>query len=360
MPFFVSYLMIYLMGGLTAFVESLRGIKASIGQRLADKGVYLIMAVIVLAFTIHFVKASGDYVYYHKYMAFINGNRTFNIDDFLYAYELGFSWLAYLVARMWSGNVHLMVVVITIVPIIFYILYFKYKSVYPLVSLVIYVAHFHWWLGFVLIRQMYAVCFLLVALHFLARSKWLPFLLFIGVAALFHSTVLTFLILPLWLKYKPSFMWQNILIILMFVVGKMGITGFIGMFLPFLERGAEYERYLHQTTSLNILSYLEMYVVFLLLSHRRSRIGTLEYKLGLNLSALVLIICGFFINFSLASRLAMYFNFYVYLIVFPQWLKSLSVRTRLVSVVVMVVYLFVFLFRFIVVTVPSYGKAMTW
>ena len=56
----------------------------------------------------------------------------------------------------------------------------------------------------------------------------------------------------------------------------------------------------------------------------------------------------------------MHFNFYVYLIVFPQWLKSLSVRTRLVSVVVMMIYLFVFLFRFIVVTVPSYGKAMTW
>lgn len=355
MSFLVSYLTVFLTGGLTAFVEALHRAKASIGQRLADKSVFVVMAVVVLAFTVHYIRLSGDYVNYYNYLAFINGNRAFDLDNFLYAYELGFSWLSYAVAKIWSGDEHLMVVVITLMPIIFYFLYFKYKSVYPLVSLAIYVAHFHWWLGFVLVRQMYAVCFLLVALHFLSRSRWVLYLLFIGVAALFHNSVLFFLVLPLWLKYEPSFKWQNILIFLSFVVGKIGLTGIVSSLLPFLNRGGEYERYLNESVGLNILSYLEMYVVFLLLSRRRSQIETSEYKLGLSLSALALIVCGFFIDLALSSRLAMYFNFYVYLIVFPLWLKSQSVRTRWVSVLVMSAYLFVFLFRFIIVTIPSYA-----
>ena len=355
MSFLVSYLTVFLTSGLTAFVEAMQRAKASIGQRLVGRGVFVVMAVVVLAFTVHYIRLSGDYVNYFNYLSFINANRAFDLDRFLYAYELGFSAWSYLVAKLWSGNVHLMVVVVTLVPIVFYFLYFKYKSVYPLVSLTIYVAHFHWWLGFVLVRQMYAVCFLLVALHFLSRSKWLLYLLFIGVAALFHNSVLFFLVLPLWLKYLPSFKWQNILILLMFVVGKLGIASVVGSLLPFLDRGSEYERYLHRATGLNILSYLEMYVVFLLLSRRRSQIETSEYKLGLSLSALALIVCGFFIDLSFASRLAMYFNFYVYLIVFPQWLKSLPARTRLVSVVVITAYLFIFLFRFIIVTIPNYA-----
>ena len=355
MSFLVSYLTVFLASGLTAFVEAMQRAKASIGQRLVGRGVFVVMAVVVLAFTVHYIRLSGDYVNYFNYLSFINANRAFDLDRFLYAYELGFSAWSYLVAKLWSGNVHLMVVVVTLVPIVFYFLYFKYKSVYPLVSLTIYVAHFHWWLGFVLVRQMYAVCFLLVALHFLSRSRWVLYLLFIGVAALFHNSVLFFLVLPLWLKYEPSFKWQNILIFLSFVVGKIGLTGIVSSLLPFLNRGGEYERYLNESVGLNILSYLEMYVVFLLLSRRRSQIETSEYKLGLSLSALALIVCGFFIDLALASRLAMYFNFYVYLIVFPLWLKSQSVRTRWVSVLVMSAYLFVFLFRFIIVTIPNYA-----
>lgn len=319
-------------------------------RRLTRNVWFAFLVLLVVAFTVYYIRRSGDYTNYYYFFSVINGEKDFSANRFVYDYELGFKWWSYLLSVIGGRNAHNLTVFATVVPIIFYSILFKRKSVFPLVSLAIYVAHYHWWIGVTLLRQMYAVCFLLVALCYLARSRWKSYFVYAVVASLFHTSAIIFLLVPLWVRYVPSFKWQNILIVASYLLGKVGIAGFFATLLPFIDRGSEYQRYLDNgRMGLNILSYLEMYVVFLLLHWRARQVDDPEYRSGLAVSSMSLLVCGVFVNFELASRLAMYFNFWVYLFVFPLMLRSLRMRGRVCAMLIALLYLFLYLYRFIMV-----------
>ena len=64
MSFLVSYLTVFLTGGVTAFVEALHRAKASIGQRLADKSVFAADGVTVVD-SVEELYSKSDYVSLH-------------------------------------------------------------------------------------------------------------------------------------------------------------------------------------------------------------------------------------------------------------------------------------------------------
>lgn len=354
MSFLILYLIVYFSCGVAAFVEISYNDRYKVASyRFLKNGMFLLLAICLLCFTAHYIAYSGDYWNYCYFFHALDGDKDFSQNVFLYSYEIGFKFFSFLLAKIWDDNVHSMVVTATLIPICSYLFLFKLNSAYAFLSLSIYVAHFHWWLGFVLLRQMYAVCFLLLALYFLSRSKLIYYILFVVLATLFHSSAAIFLLFPLWNKLQFSFKWRNALILAAVIVGKVGVTTVLPAILPYFSRGEAYEGYLDARMGLNILSYIEMYIVFFLLSMRSHLIASARYRLGIDLSFFSLVLCGVLIDLEIAARMAMYFSFVVYIFIFPMYVKSLRLGHRLVITCVMLAYLFLFLYRFIYITIPT-------
>ena len=126
--------------------------------------------------------------------------------------------LCLLVRNFLAKDTDDIILIIMSLPLIFYFFSFFKWSKLPICSLAIFVAHFHWWLGVVLLRQMFAGGFMTLAIHYLlTQNSNMKYFIFCFIAVMFHSSVILFFIFPFILNLKIKESLLIVIIIISFV-----------------------------------------------------------------------------------------------------------------------------------------------
>lgn len=347
---YAVYIAVFLFVWLSSFVQvTLSGKK----QYVISNFLYVTGAISLLLFSIGLVSHSGDYDPYTILIADIEPTYSLFTQDTRWDMEYGFIALCWFF-RQFSNDIHLTFVAITLLPLFFYVYRLNRYSAIPLLSLAIYIAHFHWWIGIVLVRQMYAVVFILVAVHvWLSDSnmwrKTILYYLLCVIAYNFHNSSVVFLILPLVLCFRLSFFWQCVIVAASFVIGQLGVfIDLVSAILPNLERGETYMDYLELTRGLNSLAYVEKLCVFFFLFAQRKYFPDKRYAQNiLMFYTLCLSFCGIFFNMEVSSRFSSYFDFFIYLFIIPLLLKRMPRKRKTECFIVIALYLLIYFIRFI-------------
>ena len=316
--------------------------------------IYLISSRLLLMLNSLLYKFSGDYVYYILYIDSIQSKISFadQIQLVHYNYEIGFAFLCWILKVMF-GDSNLVYQILIFIPSVFLLSSFYIKSKIPLFSLVIYIAHFHWWMGLVLIRQLYALIFVLLAIWYLFNKRSvLNYCIFILIASLFHNSSLVLLLLPVYMFFNFDIKYQIMLILIFFIIGQIGVLSFaFDLVFSNISRGSTYANYLEIDKGLNYLAYLEKVLVFLLLIKWKNKLSETIYRNNLLFYSFALIVCGLFFKTEVASRLLTYFDIYIYVYIIPLLIWNLKRKQRIMAFMVVIPYLFFYLYRFIYITI---------
>ena len=341
MEIIIQYLLIVSILALFTFVEINVQKEAQHTVRL----VYWISAVIIFFFSLRLCEYSGDYIPYYNFVYRIDTGFSLFSQNLPFAYEKGFIGICWLIKKYCTQKVDDIILIIMSLPLVFYFFSFIKWSKLPICSLAIFVAHFHWWLGVVLLRQMFAVCFMVIAMHcLLTKNSYWKYFIFCFIAVMFHSSAILFFVFPFILKLNIRESSIIIIILISFVVGEIGGLSYLfdSLFVK-MERGEIYSNYLESGKGLNVLAYLEMFLVFLLIKSCSNFLSKDLYRKYLYLSAFSLVLCGILIKVEVGSRIAMYFNFLIYIYIIPHLLTLAQIRKTLIIWSILSIYLLVFI-----------------
>lgn len=351
MEILIQYLFLVSICLLFSFVEI--NVQINRSQLYSIHLLYWIGAVIVFFFSLGLYKHSGDYVPYYNVINNLDLGFSLSNQKMLFNYEKGFMILSLFVRNIITKNTDDIILIIMSLPLIFYFFSFFKWSKLPICSLAIFVAHFHWWLGVVLLRQMFAVCFMTLAVHYLlTQNNNMKYFLFCFIAVMFHSSAILFFVFPFILKLKIKESLLIIIIIISFVIGETGglVYLFDSLFVT-MERGEIYSNYLDGSRGMNVVAYLEMFLVFLAIRSCAKGLSQNLYHKYLYLSAFSLILCGILIKVEVGSRIAMYFNYLIYIYIVPHLLTLVRNRKSLIIWSILSIYLLAFTYRFVLITI---------
>ena len=323
--------------------------------------IYFLSIIYVLFFSSLLVEYSGDFVNYKD--SFINVNSW---NEYLagstikgYAFEPGFLAIYFFVKNLITQDAHKGITIITLLAgggLLYFIP--KYTR-YVFIALLVYIAHFYWWLGIVLLRQICAMVILFPLLSLLRENKWKKAAILIGCAALFHASALIFYV---FLFARKINLFKNgyrnfILIFLAFLFGYMDIIKIVLSFLGgFIPRGDVLIRYISSTSgrSMNVLAYVEMlFILYAALKYRNKLQFVNKYTdIGIEFLIWSLLIGALFYHYEIGTRFTMYFNFYSYLILLSSFVAVFkrNVLNKSLYICLLGTYMCVFLVRFIYIT----------
>lgn len=340
------------------FVFALCGSPIQIKTTKSNNGVtkiyYLICTLFLILLSILLIPYSGDHDPYVIAINSINSiNDPFNQQDH-WEMEKGFIATCWFFKQIFSSTNNILTV-ITLIPICFYCYRFRRHNAIPLFSLAIYIAHFHWWMGVVLVRQMYAIIFIIIAMDIWLRydgkicKKLLLYYIFCFIAYNFHNSSIIFYFVPFVLQVHLSFTWQCLIIIGTFIIGQLGVlTNWITTILPELDRGENYINYLYTANGLNAFAYIEKLMVFFFIYSQRKYFSNKIYAQKiLMFYTLCLSVCGILFKMEVSSRFSSYFDFIIYLFVIPQLLSNMPAKKRQTFFVILAIYLIIYFIRFL-------------
>lgn len=325
--------------------------KIILGYKTKNFILYLIAASFLLVLNSLLYKFSGDYIPYILYLESIRNELSFSNQLLQYNYEIGFSFFCWLLKSL-LGDANSVYLFLIFIPSIILLSSFYLKSKIPLLSLVIYIAHFHWWIGLVLIRQLCASIFVLIAIDYLLNKRSLLFYcIFIICATLFHNSAVVFLMLPIYLYFDFNIKYQITLIAFSFIIGQTNlINSFVGLIFDNISRGSVYTTYIGTERGLNYLAYVEKIMVFIFMFKCRVT-NNVAYKNNLLFYSFALIVCGLLFKTEVASRLLSYFDIYIYVYIIPSILLFLNKKNRILFTIIVFPYLLFYLYRFISITI---------
>lgn len=319
--------------------------------------IYILACIFTLVFTMIVLNASGDYVnyeIYYKTMAKLE-NYYPKPNEIATRYEPGFAILNILVNKI-AANPYIGIAIITSIGIVgFFCQLPKYSNAIFLM-LAIYIGHFYWWFGIVLIRQTIAMALLFPIMHFVYEKKLIKTILLILAATCFHySSVVFLLVLPL-LNLNISNKTSAILVCGSFIVGFFGLFEAIATaILQYIPRGEVFINYLISNKKpLNILYLIEILaIVFISLYYKHKLLLQNKYtNIAINYLLIAAVIAGLFQHYEIASRFITFFCFGAYLILLPTLTTIFkNGKSRISYYAILNLYLLVFLVRLIAVTV---------
>lgn len=350
MIYLIKYLLLFLFIALFASIE----ITTSNIYRYkrVNQLCYVFLSFGVVFFSFSIFTHSGDYIPYYYYLESINHNHDFSVQNFVYDYELGWAWMCFLLEKLVTNDSTLLMQILLIIPLTAFLFFYR-KSKLPILTLAIYIAHFHWWIGVVLLRQCFATIFVFIALYNLySDRKLINYFIFCLIATLFHSSAIIFFVLPFVLRIPIKGLWLYLSILVAFILGQLGfINSVLYTILPSLERGDVYSKYIEATRGFNILAYIEMLIVFILIKKNEFSYDENHRRFWIMLSWLSLILCGLLFKMEVASRFSSYLNMPIYLFAVPHIINSFKQRkTKVYAWCILSSYLFVYLFRFVYIT----------
>lgn len=193
---------------------------------------------------------------------------------------------------------------------------FIYKnSEMPWVSTILYINTFIFFMSMNFIRQMIALSLVMLAWSFMKRNKFLPFLLIILAASLFHQTVLILIPVYLLIKIKPTV--KELIIYAYFLLWfYISSEGFIDLITKFFHEEYTGSSFLSEGLSFvyAILPLLVTAAAFFLVKTGTINL-TAENKYIINLSLIAVIFTITMSRHSIIERLSYYFLIFIMLLV---------------------------------------------
>ena len=257
-------------------------------------------------------KIGYDYVMYANgyYFMYADGFQTLSYKD----WEIGFVFLTKLLGAIFPNYIFYMgfFSVITLIPAAIFI----YKnSEMPWVSTILYVNTFLFFMTMNFIRQCVALSLVMLAWHFMKRNKFIPFIIIILIASLFHQTVL--IMIPLYFIVKMKVGLKELIaygyLLLWFYISS---TGFINMLTTFFHE--EYSGSVFITEGLSlvyaILPSVITVIAFLLVKASSINL-TKENKYLINFALITALLSITSLRHSILERLSYYSLIFMILLV---------------------------------------------
>lgn len=327
----------------------------------AYKWFYFFSCVSILWFSLGIAEDSGDFVNYKESFENVDSWQEYITGSTLkgYAFEPGFLAIYLLIKQFITTDGNLAVILVGLFAGGGLLYFIPRYSRYAFIALVVYIAHFYWWLGVVLIRQMCAMVLLFPIISFIQEEKWKRSVILVALAALFHASALIFYVFLL-MKWRKLFMNVQrifILISLTFIIGYLNIFDKVVFFIAdHIPRGNILKMYVMAGSdrSLNILAYIEMLLILFIALKYRLILRQVNRYTDIAIEYLIysVLLGGLFFHYEIGTRFIMYFNFYSYLILLPAFIFIFkqNLSNRIFYVLGLCTYLMIFLIRFVYVT----------
>lgn len=250
------------------------------------------------------------------------------------------------------------VTIMTILGILGILIYIPKYSSHILISIFVYITHFYFWIGVVLIRQTLAIVLLFPIINYFYEKKYIKSFFIIVLASLMHISSLIWLLVLLLLRIdivnRKYLAW--ILVILAFLFGYFnGFAFIIQIVAPIFPRGEMLLAYLSLEQSLNIISYLEVItILFFAMAFKKYLLQNNKYmSVAITILIASAIVGGLSLNFGIGGRFVLVFNFFAFLIILPTFFSLFKneIYNRLVVLLLFSVPLLIIYIRNIYVNV---------
>lgn len=249
---------------------------------------------------------SDYYVYEDDYTGF----RSYDGNGLKAMFEIGYTSLVF-VSNFLGLSYNLFILVYTI--IVLWLLFKAYwdHSALPFLSLVLYLSSFFMYYNMIALRQMLPLVIMPYAIYALAKQKYIYFIFFVVLGALFHNSFLVVLLCtPFILWFKPS---RNNLLLLVIVsviiktVAVSFIENLIGTSNPAVvlrlrELSGIYD------SSFSMVFYSKTIVIAVFLIYNWQKYNTTLLRYWFNCYLLCLIITYCFLGNLMIFRLTAYFE----------------------------------------------------
>lgn len=323
---------------------------------------YRIACLYILIFSYTLVQQSGDFINYRESFENVNSWQEYISGSTLkgYAFEPGFLLIYFLIKYLITTDGNTAVTIVMLLSgggLIYFIP--KYTR-YFFIALLVYITHFYWWLGIVLLRQMCAMVILFPVIRWIEEKKWKKSLLGIGVAALFHASALIFYLFLL-AKIFHFFTYSRKVVALIgiaFFLGYLDILQIgISQVAEYIPRGEVLMSYILEKSgrSMNLLAFLEMLLILGIALRYHIQLLQVNQYTTIAIEFLIGSLClgGLFYRYEIGTRFIMYFNFYSFLILLPSFITVVKQdwMNRSIYVGLLVSYLCIFLIRFVYITI---------
>ena len=272
----------------------------------------------VIAFSQLFAISLFRYQIGYDYNMYAVGCQFMNEDGFSNLtyndWEIGFVLMTKLLGLILPDYMWYMglMTVLTIIPAAIFICR---HSEMPWVSTILYVNLFLFIMSMNFVRQALALSLVMLAWEFLKRNQFIPFLIIILIASLFHQTVLIMIPVYLLVKMTPTFK-ELIIYAYMLLWFYISSTGFIDLITKFYHE--EYTGSVFLTEGVSFI-YAILPVLLIVCAFILVKAGTInvtnENKYIINLSLIASILMVTMSRHSIIERLSYYFITFVILLV---------------------------------------------
>lgn len=234
----------------------------------------------------------NDYWTYRTQFLYIAGG------DRKISFEIGFQYLVRLMQYLFGQDNYRT----TFALVAFLTCAFSLKGIYDtadwfVFSFFLYMANGFYFMSFSTVRYYVALGFVLYSTKYVLQKNYVPFVIWIGVACLFHKTAL--LVIPVYLvayvlKWSKKTLWLIPAACVGLIAGKPLVRALVFRFYPFYEGDALYDV---GTVSYVNIAKCAAVLVFCLLYYRQTvqENAKARFFFNLNLFALILYSCGSYI-----------------------------------------------------------------
>lgn len=283
---------------------------------------------VIVAFTQLFLVMALRTQIGYDYNMYTIGFQQMNAEGFTSLtyrdWEIGFVVLTKLLGMILPSYIWYIVFLsaIAIVPAAIFI---GKNSEMPALSTILYVNLFIYFMEMNFLRQMIAVSLMMLAWSFIKRNKFIPFVLTVLFASLFHQTVIFILPIYFIIKMQPKF--KELIIYGYFILWfYMSSEGFINILTNFYHE--EYSDSVFVTEGLSfVYAIFPLFVIicaFLLVKFGTINV-TNENKYLINLSLICTILMVTMSKHSILERFSYYFIIFMILLV-PVIYRSLAAK----------------------------------
>lgn len=242
-------------------------------------------------------------------------------------FEPGFIWF---MERLHSINSNPRFLILITSVIIFYSYGLTIKRYSKNPSLSLYIIFCYSFFNFALsgIRESLAIAIILLSLPYLLKQETIKFILFIGLASLFHITAIIFIFAPLIIRINLNYKTFIACIILSFGLLLLfsKILAYALILVPAYNSyiGGKYFGETRLASILDLLILIGIFVFcFNIFKDKQKSYNRIFLKLVL--SSIIIMFAS--LEFNLLSRLALYYSFYICIII-PNALSELNAKLR--------------------------------
>ena len=333
-------------------------IDSSIREVKNKKILYFFACIYILSFSWSLIEKSGDYKHYRDSFNNIESWTDYLVGTALkgYEFEPGFVSLNLTIKNFLTIDAFYGIGIITLLAgggLLYQM--FKYSR-YSFIVLVVYLAHFYWWSGIVLLRQMCALVVLFPIIRFLAENKIKQTICLILLASLFHSSALIFLFF-LFARRLNLLKFNKLYIIIAFLIGYLDIFKTIVIIVSFIiPRGDVFVKYLGDESRLmNPMGILEMFLIMYIALKYRNKLSLDNkfYNTALDLLSFSILLTLCLMRYEIGFRFNQYFNLFSFVILIPSFIDIFkkNIANRLSYIFILSCYMTIYLVRFVYITV---------